>query len=675
MHTFRVSTSILITLSGMLILSAGGCEDSAAKQRDQVQAQLVQIRSDLQKTYATGGESYEADLNKIVSQLSSVSGGEPGQQAAKSLLAANTLREVAMLKIAAASDIEAQHRASLGAVNARIDAAMRIQSLATGLESIDAAKRRSELQSELQQAMDGVNAAQAKISELESPINERTSQNTTQKAEIEQLRVQVGDLLKQAQSMGYSAGFETYKQATQVGRQADKIEYEVSNREIDLEHELNPQHKAAQSQKAQLEGLAQAIESAQTELDAFATAASGDAQTSHAKVAELGKKVTEDLNAIKAKADSDLKTAYDDGLAALQKAAASALAASTGGPEASAGRTLACSISESMVRLHLMAAHGLSDRIATLQRIKASNGAIAFNGVDSQIKELSDAREQHLAAAKTSLDEASHAADSIAGESGEVLALRKNLQALSAALSGKPAPVPAAPSAGDGDGAAADDAGAAAAAPMALGAGAESPEALAESLKLVTTPSAVEGLFELAIPPSDAKKSALLQLARSLSKGMGALDSALQSKFTKGVKDISAFGGGMTEDLPIVTDAVADTAAAEPSITVTFANGKTATAPISQVNGRWYVGKESDDGAGLMALVQMDEQDMAATGGGELKMIGAMSEMLTKVAADVEAGSFETFEAFEAQFAERMQQAMAAAMGLPAGAGGVEPNK
>jgi hypothetical protein len=210
---------------------------------------------------------------------------------------------------------------------------------------------------------------------------------------------------------------------------------------------------------------------------------------------------------------------------------------------------------------------------------------------------------------------------------------------------------------------------------MSIGAGAESPEALAESLKLVTTTAGVDSLFELGIPPSDAKKGALLGLARSLSKAMGALDSALLSKFNKGVKDISAFGASMTEDLPLVTDAVVDAAAAEPAIKVTFANGKTVTVPISQVNGRWYVGKDGDDGAGLMALLQMEEDEVNAADGNEQKMISAMSEMLTKVAGEVEAGSFESFEAFEAQFSQRMQQAMAAAMGLPAGAGGVEPNK
>ncbi|HVP73613.1 MAG TPA: hypothetical protein VMS30_07735 [Phycisphaerales bacterium] len=687
MHTFRVSTSmVVITLSGMLILSAGGCEDSAAKQRDQVQAQLAQIRTDLQKTLATGGESYEADLNKIVSQLSSLSGGEPGQQTAKSMLAANTLREVATVKMAAASDIEAQHRAALGAVNARIDAAMRIQSLAQGLESIDAAKRRGELQADLQQAMDGVTAAQAKMTELESPINERTSQNTAQKAEMEQLRVQVGDLLKQAQTMGYSAGFETYKQATQVGRQADRIEYEVSNREIDLEHELNPQHKAAQSQKAQLESLAQAIESAQAELDAFAAAASGDAQASHAKVAEFSKKISDDMSSIKATADGDLKTAYDDGRAALEKAAASALAASTGGSDASAGRTLACAVSESMVRLHLLAAHGLSDRVASLQRIKASNGAIAFNGADAQIKELSDARQQHLSAATTSLDEAKQAADSIAGDSSEIQALRTNLQALSAAVSGKPA-APSAPATGDASGASGNTAAAPAAPSAPATAGAESPDALVASLNSIKSLSNAGKIFDLTLPPTDPVMQGVMTKFRALFDGVASLDSALQAKFNKSVTDMK--GSNMGEMSMIANATLKDATETAGSVDVTDSKGKTTTMPITKVGERWYIGSPEDDNAAMSIFGMGNQRGEAATPDAQQMgkqmvimmsgMFATMGQAMSELATSVQAGEFATFEDFQKQADERMnkimQQAMGGVAGRPPTSGGAEPNK
>lgn len=671
MHNPRARTTILLSLTGLLILSAAGCEDSASKQRDQVQAQLTQIRKDLQNAVATGGETseaYQRNLNDIVTRLTSINNGEPGQLAAKSILAADALREVAALQMGTAADIESQHRALLGAVNARIDAVLRINALAEGLGSIDGAKRTAELQSELQKAREGVTAAQARIAELESPINERNAQNQLQKTEIERLRLQVGELLRKAQDDGYSAGFETYKRATEVNRQADKIEFEVSNREIDLEHDLNPQHKMAQTQQAQLEAMSQAIETAQTELAAFAKAAAGDVQFSRDKVAELNKTINENLAAIKATSDGELKTAYDGALAALDKAAANAKTAATGGPDANAGKMIGAAVSESIARVHILAAHGLADRLATLQRIKASNGAVAVTGVDGQIKELTDARQAEIDAAKVALDEASQTAQAITGNSGEFEAFRSNLQTLSAVVSGNPPPSLSDDSASTGGTA---DAGTGAAAiEVPPGAGAESPEALVATLKSITTIQDAGKIFDVALPSADPQMRALVPKLRSMFAGVSDLEAALQAKFQKGMADL----GGNMGDVSLIADAtlgeVTETAG---TITVTNTKGESNTLKICQVSGRWFVGSPDDDAAALSALGMgggagdaatpeqhaMAKQMVLAMSG----MFSVMGQAMTAAAADVQNGKYASFDEFKTAFAAAMQQASQGAMG------------
>lgn len=671
MNTLSPRTTIVIALSGLLVLIACGCEDSASKQRDEVQAKLGKIRNDLQKARAGGAETpeaYQTSLTTIVTQLTSLSGGEPGQQAAKSLMAADALREIAAVQMTKAADIESKHRADLGVVNARIDAALRMHALATGMSKVDDGERRGQLQAELQKAKDGVTALQARLGELQAPINERTAQNQSQKQDIERMRVQVNELLKKAQEKGYSAGFQTYKQATEIGRQADKIEYEVSQREIDLEHDLNPQQKMAQTQKAQLEAMVQAIEAAQGELDAYATAASGDAHASQTKAAELSKQVSDDLAKIKSESDGALKTSYDEAESALEKSAVNAQNAAKGS-DASGAKMTAAAAAESTACLHLSAARGLADREATLQRIKNSQGAISVNGTDAQLQELATARKQQEDAAKAALDSAKQSLEAAGGNGAEVEVFRRNLQMLDDAMSGKtaaPESPAAAPSGTEASGGAT----------LQRGDGAESAEALVAALNSVKTSADMKTLFDVGLPPSDAGALKMLEGARTLSAAMGQLDAALHAKFNKGIKDIPNFGGGMTGDLPLIAEAKAlKVEGATGTVAISFENGKNATVEISQVGERWYVGKEGDNGAGMLASLQMSQDEIAAAAPMVQQMIGVMSRALSDLAKAVRAGEFATFEDFQAKATARMTQVIQGAMGgmTPPG-GGARPS-
>lgn len=434
-------SSLSITVAGSLLLCIAGCEDETARQRDEAQVKLTQLRGDLRQAIAKGGdtpEAYQASLNKIVTALDGVGNGESGQQAAKGLLAAEALREIAAAHSAAAADIELAHASELSVADAQVDAALRLHSLANGFGSFDVNQMRDALQTQVQAAQQAAAALREQIAALEGPINQHTSQNQTQGQQIEQMRIQVGNLLKQAQDAGYADGLDTYLEAKQLDRQADKIEYEVSHREIDLDHDLSPQHRMALAQLAQVEAMIQALEAAQSEIEGFAATASGDAKTSRAKIDQLAGQVNQTLSAIKTESDGPLAAAYEGALSALQRAGANAAkAASAGGPGANAAKMMNAGIQEATARTHLSAARGLADRTAVLLKIKQAGGALPMNGIDAQINEIYAALQKHTAEAKAALDEASQTLEGAAGGSSEVEAFRANLTALSNALSGK----------------------------------------------------------------------------------------------------------------------------------------------------------------------------------------------------------------------------------------------
>jgi hypothetical protein len=437
-------SAISITLVGGLILGAAGCEDPDARQRDQAQARLTQLRNDLRQALAKGGdtpEAYQSSLNQIVSALDAMGGGETGQQAAKALLAAEALREIAGAHAAAAMDIEVAHLADLAVADAQVDAALRLHALASGRGSFDVNQLRASIQSQVEGAQQTAAVLREQIAALEGPINERTSKNQVDSQQIEQLRVQVGNLLRDAQERGYADGLDLYLEAKQLNRQADKIEYDVSHREIDLDHDLAPQHRMAVRQLEQVEAMIQALEAAGAQIETYSTATAADSQASRAKIEELAGQINATLAKVKSESDGALASAYEASLAALERAAASAARAGGGaGPAANSAKIVSAGVHEAVARTHLAAARGLTDRLTLLMKIKQAGGVIPVAGLDSQISDLYSAIEKHTTDAKTSLESATQALDGVSGGSAEVEAFRANLLSLSNTLSGASAP-------------------------------------------------------------------------------------------------------------------------------------------------------------------------------------------------------------------------------------------
>ena len=132
---------LIVRLGCAVALCAGpltalpGCEDAAARQRDAVQAQIHQANMKLQKALAgrAADDSVAQSLNGVVTELARIEGGEPGQVAAKAVLSATALRELAHVRLEAAERTELDHRERRSTLLGRIDAMLELEAVAAAL--------------------------------------------------------------------------------------------------------------------------------------------------------------------------------------------------------------------------------------------------------------------------------------------------------------------------------------------------------------------------------------------------------------------------------------------------------------------------------------------------------------------------------------------------------------
>jgi hypothetical protein len=436
------ATLILATVSITSILFGGGCEDSSARQRDQVQTQIHQANVKLKRALGGSGEEAALALQGVVADLSRIDGGEPGQQAAKSLLTATALREVAGIKLAAAESIESAHRLQRRTLHANIDAALQLIDTAAALESVDALAQRQQLQRDIESARAEVAELRARIEQLDGPITERATQNANNKAEVDALRLKVNELRRRAQELGHADGFDTYKEAIDASRQADQIEYEIAQREIDLEHSLTPELTMTDAQAQQLDSLIQSLETARTQLEAFAGATAQEISAIRKQVADYLSLANASINEMDSQRSGDLAAAYDDAQAALEKAASQARSAgsqrSLGQEDVQTARVIGVQAQEALGRSHWAKARGAADHQRLIDRLVSVPGAGADLAQKSSA--LRDARAQSLEQAKAAYEAAQEQAATVQSRTNpeRVEALTRNIETAIASLSGAP---------------------------------------------------------------------------------------------------------------------------------------------------------------------------------------------------------------------------------------------
>jgi hypothetical protein len=440
-------TSVCALIGGIGASVLTGCEDSAAKQRDAVQASLNKINREMQVAMASAGASAEAEagvnrLNGIITQLQGVSGGEAGQQASKALLAATAYRELADIHATKIDAVEAHHRDIREAVRSKLDAALRMNAVSSGLLKIDGQADRDALQRELQATKTSANELSQKFMQLGEPIAKQTSQNEAQLKEVERLRVEVGNLLRRAQELGHADGFDTYKQAASIGRQADEIELTVAQSEIELDYQLNPDHKSVATQVNQLQGMIEAIEKAETFLNEFATASAADVDVTRSEIDRLAGEIDAGLETISRERGERLEPEYSGAIAALDKAVSQADAAAKA--DTHTAKLVGVRARAALGNLYATQVRALADHKSTLEQLV--NGVKELGLEDKYAKQLGETSVAYDEAVLKAKEQYGLATEQLAnvqsrGDQESIARYQQNLEGVVAALEGKSAPV------------------------------------------------------------------------------------------------------------------------------------------------------------------------------------------------------------------------------------------
>jgi hypothetical protein len=238
--------SIAAVLAGVGFLTgATGCEDAQARQRAEVQAQVEDAARRLRSVHLSavdpeGVAAVEREIQSIVRDLDGATGGSSGQDAARSLLSASALRDLASIKAGLIRADEAERERSRRIVEGRLLAAMRLSGLAGGLAEASSEGEQQRITTALEAARSARGEIETQLVELRSPIDEITEVNDAQLGRVDELEAQATALRREAAALGPRDGFPKFMQAKQIEMDAAVLRYEAAHRRLGLDYELQP---------------------------------------------------------------------------------------------------------------------------------------------------------------------------------------------------------------------------------------------------------------------------------------------------------------------------------------------------------------------------------------------------------------------------------------------------
>jgi hypothetical protein len=437
-----------VVLGGLVVAIASGClEDESAKQRSQVQHALADAHQQLR--IATIAPANPADdsaasvqqaLEAVATQLSTTSGGEPGQRAAKDLLNATAHREMAVMDHERADTIEQTHRFARANLRGKLSALLDLESLAVTLESRLAAEELAMLDAadaEIESKLALVNEV---IAALDEPIAEQTTANSSDAREVDRLRQEADAKLRAASEAGYADGFDMFLEAVELRRQADQIEFQIGWRETELGEQLQPQHDMASARVGWLQTQTSAIDEARNSIKALVDVNLQEAATNRQAVKSLTDEIQQQVDAIWKSSSTELAASYESAAAYLDQAATLAGQAARLAPK-SAAQLVEAGVYEQQGRLRADQVRGLADQQAFLERLIELGGG----GADDQtmLDEVKTRLGEAQQAGKAAFEKASGALAKVRGGrlSQQIDAMKQNITAASAALVGDVTPI------------------------------------------------------------------------------------------------------------------------------------------------------------------------------------------------------------------------------------------
>ena len=429
-------------------LLSSGCEDSGAARRAEVQANLATVREKLWQSTAIASDptpkertAAEAKLNTLLSMLADTDGAAPGQQAAASLLASNVHRKIAAMTLAGVARLEAEQRRRRDVLGGMIDAAAELHAVAGSLETIDTQPQQQHLAATRQDAQARLASYGEEMANADAPIAALTNANRADQTEIDDLRAQANQLMRHANEQGPAAGYGAYEQSVQLDRNADHIQYDVSQRELEMEFALRPTRALAQTRASYTQSLIGAIDESSAAIDGLLQTFDDEARATRKTIAQLRDVIVAELGELNQARTNELAEAYERAAKQLSAAADKAeKAARLGqGESVPAARIEAVRADLELGHMHWSAAQAWKDHGALLERVQDSSGALGSASMVSA--EITAARTAHADArdhAKNAYTSAQGQLSQVTGRSAgpQLEALKQDVQTAISALSG-----------------------------------------------------------------------------------------------------------------------------------------------------------------------------------------------------------------------------------------------
>jgi regulator of replication initiation timing len=667
-------------VAGMALLLAG-CEDSAAKARDEVQDELTGAAGAFQTAVLTKtgavDEAGRTELRSILNRLSSATSNAhagAGQKASASLLAADVHRLLADSQLSVVDDLRRELRNQRLAANSMVSAAERLNAIASALETDNVEEQLAALAQERSAAEEALRQEQAQMAQVDTPLSQLETKIGDARQQLTGLRTEENQLRREASELGHWQGFPKYEEAIAVRKQADAIETSSSYDELERDYQYTPTREMHEQRIDQIESAIESIDLAAAQLRENSDSSKALGSKTRQDLDVLTQRINEEMNSLVSRMEEELKPAVESAAQDLSAAATKAQQAGNAAPAGgNSARLTAAAASNSLGQLQAAWAFEQEQYAAILQRLEASGIPGAAGKYRANIEQAEAAKSQAIEAAVSALNDAASSYQRISGgNSAAVMALQHDVEARIAALTGQPAPeapVDASmPAAGADMTAAASGptSGSAARTPV----GAASAEALADEIRAMNTTLAETAMADYIIPFDHVNFESPVQraFAESMLDVMVAtreLADSMQAQFgVPGEQAIApvlmVMSAGKNDVITDVTlgESTGDTA----TITVVYSETGARDVTATQVNGRWYIGSADNFEGGIMgeeAETQLSNPGMAQMA---TQMANTMTQMLRKMNERVQAGEFSTIEQAQMALAQAMRNAFGGMM-------------
>jgi hypothetical protein len=614
---------------------ACGCQDSQAKRRAEVQQIINAATAELDEAAAFHVDieresQLRQKLNQLISKLADTAGAEPGQRAAASRLAGNAYRLLSSIDLVQADRLEADHRARRWVVEGMIDAALELDTMAMAEEAVDTSAQQETLSLDSDAASEQLGEFGQQLATLDGPIADLRRQNRDDRAQADRLREEASQLRREAADMGPAEGYSTFEHSLHLDRQADRIEYEIAQRELELRFILEPEKTVAQSRIEQAQYRLNNADSARQSLEDMEQAMSAAARSTRAGVAELGEQVEAALSEIGQSSAGPLTELYDRAGSNLERAASKARSASTmaRGEGTDAARVEAAWAYQELGDMYWAKARGLEQDITIRQRLADNASALGgVAGADSSLAGLRVAHAEAMSKAAAAYGNALETLEQVSGRSARsrLETLKASVSRLQTAASG-----PAVDSAAAGGGSPAP-------APAPSSSGAESPQAIIEALQSTTDLESFMG-NQLDFTHIELKTPVARQIYdASIAAGLAMveLDNAMRENLGSGF------------DAPAVS--LGEVSGDRGTMTVTMF-GTPQQVELIRINGMWYMDGTAQFDAQVAQAGAMG-MDQAAM----LQLVQGQGAAIGEVTRRVGAGEFGSVQEAMVALGQAMQ--------------------